>query len=51
MLKGIDPSAEYDVTYAYDYKCSEPVRMTGAELARLEVKIDACPGSVVRASW
>ncbi|MBN2295551.1 MAG: NPCBM/NEW2 domain-containing protein [Pirellulales bacterium] len=46
-LHEIDPTVEYDVTYAYDYSRTKPVRMLGAKLANLDLEINDCPGSVV----
>jgi alpha-galactosidase len=46
-LKGIDPAATYLVSLATSYKPSKPVRMKGADLVKLELKVDECPGSVV----
>lgn len=46
-LKGIDPQAEYLVTFATSYKPSKPVTMKGSALKDLELEVDDCPGSVL----
>jgi alpha-galactosidase len=46
-LHDIDPAADYEVTYARTYTPDKPCRMKGAELLRLKVNIDNCPGSVL----
>jgi alpha-galactosidase len=46
-LRGLDPSAFYDVTFAEDYDVKERRRMTGAQLAHLHVAISSRPGSLL----
>ena len=46
-LRGIDPGGTYQVTQARGYAPSEPVEMAGADLQRLKLAIDDCPGSVI----
>jgi alpha-galactosidase len=43
----IKPEAYYEVTQARSYEPSKSIRMKGAELQRMRVDIDDCPGSVV----
>ena len=44
-LKAIDPSSNYEVELLENYETLSKNRMSGAELARLEVQIKSAPGS------
>jgi alpha-galactosidase len=46
-LRGLEPKANYDVTFAKSYDASEKRRMTGEQLMHLRVEIDSTPGSVL----
>ena len=46
-LRGLDPAASYDVTFAKDYEVTEKRRMTGEQLAHMRVEIGSRPGSVL----
>ena len=46
-LHEIDPDADYQVTRSELYLPSEPVTMSGAELAGLRLEIDERPGSLI----
>lgn len=46
-LYGIDPDADYLVSLAPSYEPPEPVRMSGAALRDLTVRIDSQPGSLL----
>ncbi len=46
-LRGIDPSATYDVTRSVGYEPEPPVRISGGELQKLNLEITEMPGSVV----
>jgi alpha-galactosidase len=46
-LRGLDPAASYDVTFAKDYEVTEKRRMKGEQLAHLRVEIDSRPGSLL----
>ncbi len=46
-LRGIRPDAEYDVTVSRGYVPEAPVRMTGAELANFDARIEEAPGSLL----
>jgi alpha-galactosidase len=43
-LRGLDPSAAYEVTFSEKYEVKETRHMTGAALANLRVQIGAAPG-------
>lgn len=45
--RDIDPAAVYEVVLSRTYEPSKPLRMRGAEIRRLKVDVDDCPGSVV----
>ena len=45
--RGIDPGADYSVTWSYDYKVAESRTLRGSDLQRLRLRIDARPGSVL----
>jgi alpha-galactosidase len=46
-LKGIDPDAQYDVSFAHDYEQPPRRRMSGRELAKQTIAIAEMPGSVL----
>jgi alpha-galactosidase len=46
-LRGLEPKANYDVTFAKTYDVSEKRRMTGEQLLHLRVEIDSTPGSTL----
>ena len=46
-LRGLDPAASYDVTFAKDYEISEKRRMTGEQLMHLRAEITSTPGSLL----
>jgi alpha-galactosidase len=46
-VRGIDPGADYSVTYSFSYEPAAPVVMKGSALKVLKIAIDARPGSVV----
>lgn len=46
-LRGIDSSAEYEVTKSVSYKPSKPVRMKGYDLQKIKLEIADQPGSVL----
>jgi alpha-galactosidase len=46
-LRGLDPQSKYEVQFRETYQTKETRTMTGAELARLQVEIDATPGSLL----
>ena len=46
-LRGLDPDAMYDVTFAETYQPGASRRMAGAELAELRIEIASAPGSVL----
>lgn len=46
-LQEIDPTAEYEVTYAYSYEPSSTQRIAGKDFAKLNIEIPDSPGSVV----
>jgi alpha-galactosidase len=46
-LRGLDPAASYDVTFAKDYEVTEKRIMTGEQLAHMRVEIDSRPGSLL----
>ncbi|MBN2293412.1 MAG: alpha-galactosidase [Pirellulales bacterium] len=43
----IDPKAEYEVTRSKDYNHSKPESIAGKELCKLNIQIDAQPGSML----
>jgi alpha-galactosidase len=46
-LHGIDPEGKYEVTFARTFRAGDRTLMKGADLARLGVKIDSTPGSLL----
>jgi alpha-galactosidase len=46
-LRGIDPEASYDVTFAETFDVKEKRLMKGSELAHLRVHIEHAPGSLL----
>ncbi len=46
-LRGLDPKAKYEVTFAETYEVKDKRVLTGAELANLRVTIPAAPGSLL----
>ena len=46
-LRGLEPEATYEVTFAHDYTPGEARRLTGRDLAALRVEISTAPGSVL----
>lgn len=46
-LRGLDPAASYDVTFAKTYEVREKRRMTGEQLMHIRVEIDSRPGSLL----
>ena len=46
-LKGLDPAATYEVTFAESYEPGPARTMSGADLARLRVEIPSAPGSLL----
>ncbi len=46
-LRGLNPAANYDVTFARTYEVGEKRTMTGKQLKHLRVDIDTAPGSVL----
>jgi len=46
-LRGLDPAATYEVTFAEGYEPGPAKRMSGKDLAHLRVEIGQAPGSVV----
>jgi hypothetical protein len=46
-LRGLDPVANYDVTFARTYDVGEKRRMTGEQLRHMRVEIDSKPGSLL----
>ena len=46
-LRGLDPAANYDVTFARTYDIGEKRRMTGEQLMHLRVEIESKPGSLL----
>ena len=46
-LRGLDPSASYELTFARTYEVGEKRTMTGEQLQHLRVEIDTAPGSVL----
>jgi alpha-galactosidase len=46
-LRGLDPAASYDVTFAKSYQVTDKRRMTGEQLMHLRVEIDSKPGSLL----
>ena len=46
-MRGLEPAASYDVTFAKSYEVTDRRRMTGEQLARMQVKIDSTPGSLL----
>jgi alpha-galactosidase len=46
-LRGLDPAASYDVTFAKSYEVTDKRRMTGEQLMHLRVEIDSKPGSLL----
>jgi alpha-galactosidase len=45
--RGIEPAGEYDVTLSQGYQPSDPVKMKGDALRRLQLRIDERPGSLL----
>jgi alpha-galactosidase len=43
-LRGVDPKADYEMTFAETYDVKEKRVMTGAELGKLQVEIGTAPG-------
>jgi alpha-galactosidase len=43
-LKGLDPSASYEVTFSEAYESKDIRMMTGADLRKLRVKLGSAPG-------
>ena len=46
-LRGLDPAATYEVTFAESYEPKGKTAMSGADLGRLHVEIPSAPGSVL----
>jgi alpha-galactosidase len=46
-LRGLEPAASYDVSFAKDYTVSEKRTMTGEQLSHLRVEIGTKPGSLL----
>jgi hypothetical protein len=46
-LRGLEPAASYDVTFAETYEVGEKRRMTGEQLMHMRVDIAARPGSLL----
>jgi alpha-galactosidase len=46
-LRGLDPAASYEVTFARTYEVGERRTLTGEQLKHLRVEIDTAPGSVL----
>jgi len=46
-LHGLDPAAEYNVTFAESYDVTDRRTMAGAELSKLKVSLSSAPGSVL----
>jgi len=46
-VQGIDPAADYSVTYSFSYEPTAPVVMKGSVLKSLKIEIDERPGSAV----
>ena len=46
-LRGLNPTASYDVTFAKSYEVSDKRRMTGEQLMHLRVEVDSTPGSML----
>ena len=46
-LRGLDPAASYDVSFARTFEVAEKRTMTGEQLKHLRVNIDTAPGSVL----
>jgi alpha-galactosidase len=46
-LHGLNPAANYEVTFAKTYEVEEKRTMTGQQLKRLRVDIDTAPGSLL----
>ncbi|MCL5098875.1 MAG: NPCBM/NEW2 domain-containing protein [Candidatus Omnitrophica bacterium] len=46
-LKGLDPDAAYEVTFAETYDVKEKRRLSGRELSRLRVTLETAPGSLL----
>jgi hypothetical protein len=46
-LRGLDPAATYEVTFAEDYGGGTARKMPGKELAKLRVDIPSAPGSLL----
>jgi alpha-galactosidase len=46
-LRGLDPGANYQVSFAETYDVKESRMMSGAQLARLRVEIGSAPGSLL----
>ena len=46
-LREIDRTADYDVMRSPGYEPSAPVRVRGADVAKLKIDIDEHPGSIV----
>ena len=45
--RGIDPDADYMVTWSYGYDAAKSRVLRGSELKTLRLRIDARPGSVL----
>jgi alpha-galactosidase len=46
-LRDVEPGASYELTRSVGYQPSKPQRVRGADLERLRIDVDECPGSVV----
>lgn len=46
-LRDIESGAEYEVTLSHDYVPSQPIRMSGAELAAFHAEVRERPGSLI----
>src|SRR5260370_31410601 len=46
-LRGLDPKARYQVTFAESFDVKETRTMTGAELEKLRAEIGSAPGSLM----
>ena len=44
VIRGLEPGANYEVTFAETYDVKETRVMTSAALGRMRVKIDSTPG-------
>jgi alpha-galactosidase len=46
-MRGLEPAASYDVSFAKSYEVTDRRRMTGEQLMHMQVKIDSTPGSLL----